>query len=373
MVSHREQPTENPQPYFTLLPEKKSRPGTYVAAVALEAGFILLILAIIAIFPQKAMVERQNSYVPLYLNPVRQPPPRVRIHPIRPPRVAAVRHPTLAIPRPMPKVEPKRARIAAAPVMNEHFRSPTILYRPNAPARPRPVIHTGVLNSEVAKVTPPRAHPRPAVRTGVLTSAVGRLAPKQTRGKVQTGGFGDPDGDRVLPTAHRSIAIDPVGSFDSPEGPGKGNGMGGSKGARKLVANAGFGDGDISSGQPGGPQHNGEVHAGVFSNKAVNPAAARAPVHVAKPEIQPVDILDKPEPVYTAAARAHKIQGSVLLDVIFTASDTVQVLRVVRGLGYGLDQAAISAARRIRFRPERVNGKPESVHARLRIVFQLAY
>ena len=111
----------------------------------------------------------------------------------------------------------------------------------------------------------------------------------------------------------------------------------------------------------------------MFSDQAAVPAAKATVSHAARPSIQPVEILEKPDPVYTAEARARKIEGNVVLDVIFSANGSVDVLRVVRGLGYGLDQAAISAARRIRFRPERVDGKPVDAHARLQIVFRLAY
>ena len=48
-----------------------------------------------------------------------------------------------------------------------------------------------------------------------------------------------------------------------------------------------------------------------------------------------------------------KIEGEVLLQVVFAASGEVRVERVVQGLGYGLDATAESAAHQIRFRPGR--------------------
>ena len=47
--------------------------------------------------------------------------------------------------------------------------------------------------------------------------------------------------------------------------------------------------------------------------------------------------------------------------------------RVVRGLGYGLDEAAEAAARQIRFRPALQNGQPVDFPATARITFELAY
>jgi TonB family protein len=86
----------------------------------------------------------------------------------------------------------------------------------------------------------------------------------------------------------------------------------------------------------------------------------------------PVSLLSKPAPVYTAEARQKKIEGDVELDVEFTASGQVHVLRVVQGLGYGLDEAAVAAAQQIRFNPARRDGQPIDSHGRLRIVFRLS-
>jgi hypothetical protein len=49
------------------------------------------------------------------------------------------------------------------------------------------------------------------------------------------------------------------------------------------------------------------------------------------------------------------------------------VNRVVRGLGYGLDEAAIAAANKIRFKPAMRTGQPMDSTAIVHVVFQLAY
>ncbi len=87
----------------------------------------------------------------------------------------------------------------------------------------------------------------------------------------------------------------------------------------------------------------------------------------------PVQIIEKLRPAYTAAAREQQIEGEVLLDVLFQASGTIQVLGVIKGLGYGLDERAVGAARKIRFKPAEREGKPIDSRARVRITFQLAY
>jgi hypothetical protein len=47
------------------------------------------------------------------------------------------------------------------------------------------------------------------------------------------------------------------------------------------------------------------------------------------------------------------------------------VIRVVRGLGHGLDESAARAATQIQFKPAHANGKPVNYRATLHIVFRL--
>ena len=86
-----------------------------------------------------------------------------------------------------------------------------------------------------------------------------------------------------------------------------------------------------------------------------------------------LEILQKPVPVYTSEALLHRVEGAVLLEALFNASGQVRVLRVTRGLGYGLDEKAIQAATNIRFRPATEGGQPVDTVATVRIDFQLAY
>ena len=58
--------------------------------------------------------------------------------------------------------------------------------------------------------------------------------------------------------------------------------------------------------------------------------------------------------------------------VVFESSGKLHVLRVIRGLGHGLDEAAVRAAEQIRFKPALRDGQPADSTAVLHIVFQLA-
>jgi len=91
------------------------------------------------------------------------------------------------------------------------------------------------------------------------------------------------------------------------------------------------------------------------------------------PTTTPVEITFKPNPAYTEEARNLKLEGEVLLEVSFSANGTLHVNRVVRGLGHGLDEAAITAANKMRFKPALRNGQPVDSTAIVHVVFQLAY
>jgi TonB family protein len=101
------------------------------------------------------------------------------------------------------------------------------------------------------------------------------------------------------------------------------------------------------------------------------PTRAKTPVAPARRVDRPAEVLHKPVPEYTDEARARRIEGEVTLDVEFTATGQVRVLRVVQGLGYGLDEMARRAAEQIRFTPAMSGGKPIDTRTRLTIVFRL--
>ena len=161
-----------------------------------------------------------------------------------------------------------------------------------------------------------------------------------------------------------------LGSFDLPQGPGYGNGTGGSRGVRAVVTSTGFGNG-VATGTGGGGRRGGTVKpSGFTSSEPVKQVAHRE--EAPKADALPVQILSKPTPSYTADARAARVEGEVLLEVEFSASGKLHVLRVVRGLGHGLDESAIRAAEQIHYKPATRGGAPIDSTATLHIVFQMA-
>ncbi len=188
--------------------------------------------------------------------------------------------------------------------------------------------------------------------------------------KVQTGGFGDPNG---LPgqgdPKRETITATNVGAFDLPAGQGKGNGTGESHGISNKIRTAGFG---AASAQPVMEARNQNVAAGAFGDVVAETRTPDAQPVAAKPHIQPVQILFKPRPTYTPEARRVGVQGEVLLDVVFQASGSLHINRVVKSLGYGLDDMALEAAKKIQFRPALRDGQPYDYAALVHIRFELA-
>jgi len=134
------------------------------------------------------------------------------------------------------------------------------------------------------------------------------------------------------------------------------------------VTTAGFG-GVVTS--PRGAAYESDVRTAGFDRRASAPAqsAAAAPQ---RPIDRPVEITFKPTPEYTDEARSARIEGTVTLELEFTATGDVRVLRVVRGLGHGLDEAAERAALRIRFKPAQSDGRPVDSRATVHITFRLS-
>ena len=115
----------------------------------------------------------------------------------------------------------------------------------------------------------------------------------------------------------------------------------------------------------------GEVQTAGFDQRASAPAQPSVAT-VTKPIDRPVEIVFKPTPEYTDDARSARIEGTVSLELEFTAAGDIRVLRVVRGLGHGLDEAAQRAAIGIRFKPAQSDGRPVDSRATVHITFRLS-
>jgi len=345
-----------------LLPERRLDWRTIATSYGGELLAVFILINVGLIWPERMEIQKFHvtELIPLPSWQA-QPPPQIKPKTIHakllpaakvPPPVETTT-PRLTVPREVRVAKEKTPEVEAPKIATNNFPAPKIIPAVGG-ARLARVIHTGQFGSSAT----------PTVN-----------APIQ---KVQTGGFGDPNGLPGTGKAGGHLYAAHLGSFDLPEGPGQGNGTGGAKGIKGTVASAGFGNGIAQPGNGDGRSNGrgsgGGVQTGGFGTQEVAQAGPRTMRQVESgPATTPVEILYKPNPVYTAEARQLKLEGEVLLQVMFGANGQLQVDRVVRGLGHGLDEAAVAAADKIRFKPAQRNGSPVDSTAVVHVVFELAY
>jgi TonB family protein len=339
-----------------ILPERKMDRRALAASYGLLVFLIIVMINIGWIWPDSLNITRQYHVTELIPLPSLQPKPLETKAPPRTlrakllPKAPVFDTPKLTVPREIRTPRPQPPDIAPPKIEVNNF-TPAAVKQVTGGARPTLIVHTGEFGSSAT----------PTVN-----------APIQ---KVQTGGFGDPDGIKGegKPNAHLVAAN--TGAFDLPPGPGNGNGSGGAKGIKGTIASAGFGNGIAQAGQGDG-RSNGRgatVQTTGFSTQQFSQGVARPQQAESGPATTPVEIISKPNPVYTEEARQLRLQGEVLLEVSFGANGQLHVNRVVRGLGHGLDEAAISAANKMRFKPAQHLNQPIDSTAIVHVVFQLAY
>src|ERR1700724_1588309 len=87
--------------------------------------------------------------------------------------------------------------------------------------------------------------------------------------------------------------------------------------------------------------------------------------------VSPPSVILKVEPEYSEEARKAKFQGTVILFVVVDEKGNPKELKVIRPLGLGLDQKAIEAVEKWKFRPGMKDGKPVAVQATIEVNFRL--
>ena len=76
-------------------------------------------------------------------------------------------------------------------------------------------------------------------------------------------------------------------------------------------------------------------------------------------------------PEYTEEARQRRIEGTVRVQAAFDIFGNFRIVRIVKGLGYGLDENALITLSRWRFTPAYKNGARVAVIAEVDIPFKL--
>lgn len=88
-----------------------------------------------------------------------------------------------------------------------------------------------------------------------------------------------------------------------------------------------------------------------------------ASIYPAKEVTIKAAILARPEPLYTERARQDQVTGKVQLRMVLAADGTVKYIFPITKLPDGLTEAAIKAARAIKFIPAQKDGRPVSQYA----------
>lgn len=84
------------------------------------------------------------------------------------------------------------------------------------------------------------------------------------------------------------------------------------------------------------------------------------------------EIRNRPEPTYTREARRAGVQGIVTLKLLLLPDETIDRIKVVRGLPFGLTENAIRAACKVKFKPAVKAGNPVAQWVTIQYGFQLA-
>jgi len=98
--------------------------------------------------------------------------------------------------------------------------------------------------------------------------------------------------------------------------------------------------------------------------------AATPPAEAAQP-LEPATLVSKVDPVYPEAARRAGVEGTVVLEATIGPDGRVTRVDVLRGLPFGLSEAAAAAVARWQYRPARGRDGPTVSRKEVRIEFRL--
>ena len=118
----------------------------------------------------------------------------------------------------------------------------------------------------------------------------------------------------------------------------------------------------------------GDFDARAAAIRSANTAAAPAPppgVFRVGKDVSPPSPVQKPEPEYSEEARAARLQGTVVVQVVIGTDGLAHDARILRGLGLGLDEDAIEAISQWQFKPGTKDGQPVKVAATIEVNYRL--
>jgi TonB family protein len=196
---------------------------------------------------------------------------------------------------------------------------------------PDPALITTKPVVDPPKPTPPAVAPQPVPRAP---------EPQPTQAIVA------PVVEAAADTRDRTGVIDKPSNGADSEGQGTGGGAGSGSGTGNgQGTGAGIGEGS-GGGTGGGPFRPGSG-------------------------VEPPRLLREVKADYTDEARRRGIKGDVVLEVVVTHDGNVGDVRVLQGLGAGLESRAIAAVRQWKFAPATRKGQPVDVLVEVAVEFTL--
>ena len=233
-----------------LLPERKINKRALATSYSLVALVLLIVINLGYLLPEKLELRQYHVTELIPMPALRPEPVPIKVAPeVRPKLLPAVKLPVFEQPKLVVPHEVRREApqpIEAPKVVVNQFAAPQLKIAVGG-ARPQ-LVHTGDFGGSSQKPT--------------VNAAVD---------KVQTGGFGDPNGLTGTGKQGAKLYAAQAGGFDMPVGPGQGNGSGGAKGIKGTVASADFGNG-VATGGNGDGRSNGKgsgVATGGFGSEQV--------------------------------------------------------------------------------------------------------
>jgi TonB family protein len=112
------------------------------------------------------------------------------------------------------------------------------------------------------------------------------------------------------------------------------------------------------------------LHTDVAALAPVTETAAPKPLHV-QSGIMTGQKISGDNPQYPKEARAKKIQGAVVLDVIIGKDGAVENIRVQKTPDESLAKSALDAVHTWRYRPYLLNGEPVEVETTVNVIYNL--
>jgi TonB family protein len=343
---------------FGVLNDGSRSKGAAVTSIVLNVTVLALLLILGAVVKSNPAIAKKITEITLPPEPPPPPKPAPKPPPPPPPKPLPPTPPPKIKPIPVPEAPPD-----PKPLPTPMVAKPTPVILPPSPPKkvdpPPAPVKVSLAPATAASIPNHDANPSP-VKLGSPTNPLKSLTGAASS-PVNLGNAGMP-GMRASNTGNGPNSTKVNLGSGSPNG----SNLHGRDNASQPVVG-------VKLGVPGGTGPlNAPVHAQAVQIGVPPPPP---PVHNTVATLSsatPPKVTYKPTPVYTDEAKALHLEGKATVSVIFHANGTMEVLGLVHGLGHGLDESALQAARGVRFQPALdATGRPIDFPTQIIITFAL--